>query len=681
MHDYKPPLSIFFVWHPADNDKVRPLVDHCSRMLQRDVSKPFSRAMNLPIFFKTTSKKGIPSDIDTASKHVLIFALVSTEVAADSGWTAYLAMLSKKNGARFIAVALDRNAYFLNSVLGEKNFIRLTDFGHQYKESLFFINISHEIYRYALNEHFSELALGKVNAIKLFLSHSKNDDWAVSLATELKNLIDNSAMQNFFDAMDIAPGYNFDSAITGDIKESTVIAIHSDTYSSRYWCQREIMCAKEWKRPIIAVDCLDDSEDRRFTYSANIPAIHVSAQCTHEKEHLLRVLSFALLETVRLNYNNLLLNAYKDCGWFDKDSIILTRPPEATDVLELIKEYKGKLTVRCNSLVYPEPSVYIEEHRLLNRLNVKTSTPLTFDTGHLAGISVGISISNPSDEELIEIGQDSRHLMQFSQDVARHLLARDCTLIYGGDLRPGGFTEYIFEEATILQDRTKRNDIHVTNYIAWPIYKSDTDELKMWKAKYRNVASMIEIPPPRDVAKLIPSHDSYLPPTNTENLFIWSRCLTEMRNKMINKCTARICVGGKHTAYKGIMPGVLQEIIIAIKKNKPIYLLGGYGGITSLICQMLKSGRIPEQLTYDWQIQHNAGYHDLLDYASKKGTQYSTDYAVLMKTIQEFGIDKLSKANGLSQADNLKLFSTPFVDEALHLILAGLKKVKRYLKT
>ena len=144
---------------------------------------------------------------------------------------------------------------------------------------------------------------------------------------------------------------------------------------------------------------------------------------------------------MRLNYNNLLLSAYKDCDWFDNDSIILPRPPEATDVLELIQEDGGNLTVRCNSLVYPEPSVYIEEHNLLKKLNVTASTPLTFDAGSLADISVGISISNPTDEELIEIGQDSRHLIQISQDVARHLLARNSTLVYGGDLRPSGFTE------------------------------------------------------------------------------------------------------------------------------------------------------------------------------------------------------------------------------------------------
>jgi len=673
MQDYKPPLSLYFVWHPADAAIAVPLVDHCSRMLQRDVTKPFSRAMNLPIFLRTTSHKAIPSDICATSKHVLIFAFVSTEVAADNEWTAYMEMLSRKKGIRFIAVAIDNNAYSLNSGLGGKNFIRLKNFEHPHQDSLFFINVSHEIYRYALNEHFSEIALGKDNAVKLFLSHSKRDDWAVALAIELKHIIDNSAMRNFFDAIDIAPGYNFDSEIVGHIKESTMVAIHSDSYSSRYWCQREMMCAKESKRPILAVDCLDDSEDRRFTYSTNIPAIHVMAKCVIEKKDILRILSFALLETVRLHYNNMLLNAYKDCDWFDKDTIILPRPPEATDVLEFIKEDRGNLTVSCNSFIYPEPTVYVEEHNILKKLNISASTPITFDARSLAGISTGISISNPTDEELIAIGQDSRHLIQLSQDIARHLLARNSILIYGGDLRPGGFTEFVFEEATIIQDRMKANKVCVYNYIAWPIYKNDTDDLKLWKAKYRNVASMVEIPPPSDVSNLIPSHESYLPPTNTENLFIWSRCLTEMRNKMINQCTVRICAGGKHSGYMGILPGVLQEIIIAIEMNKPIYLVGGFGGITTAVCQMLRSGEVAEQLTLDWQIQHNAGYNDLLDYATEKGFKYSANYDDIARIILEFGLDRLSESNGLTQADNLKLFDTPFADEAVHLILKGLK--------
>ena len=51
-------------------------------------------------------------------------------------------------------------------------------------------------------------------------------------------------MQRFFDANEISPGFKFDQEIENHIKNSTIIAIESDAYSSRYWCQREILSAK-----------------------------------------------------------------------------------------------------------------------------------------------------------------------------------------------------------------------------------------------------------------------------------------------------------------------------------------------------------------------------------------------------------------------------------------------------
>lgn len=677
MSDYKPPLSLYFVWHPADNAIVKPLFDFCFRMLQRDVEKPFSRSMNLPIFFKTSTTSEIPSIIIPSSKNVLIFTFLSLEVAADSKWTDYQKTLQNTDNARLIPIALDKNAIVLNDIFGGINFIRMFDYQSEYKEEYFFINVAHEIYRYALNKFFDPESLGKTNAIKLFLSHSKWDDWAVKITNDLKDIIDSSSMRSFFDAPDIAAGYKFCDEIEGHIKESTVIAIHSDSYSSRYWCQREIIYAKNMMRPIVAVDCLSAYEDRRFTYSTNIPAIHVGAKDIASKEILLKILSFALLETIRLNYNMLLLEAYKDCAWLANNTILIPRPPEAADVLGLIKEELGDYKVPCKCIVYPEPAVYTEEHHLFHKLKIKTTTPLNFDSDNFLGLSVGLSISAPPQEELTEIGQDSCHLKLLSQELAKHLLARKIKLIYGGDLRPDGFTKFIFEEAAILQDRLKTNAIRVDNYIAWPIYVNDTSEIKSWKAKYRVVASMIETSPPHDVLDLIPNRNSFLEPSNPNNKFVWARCLTEMRKEMIDKCTIRICAGGTHSKYKGIMPGVLEEIIFAIEMKKPIYLLGGFGGITSTICQLLKTKSKQTKITHEWQILNNAGYNDLISFANSRDTKYSVNYEVLAKTIAEYGLEQLSINNGLTQSDNLKLFETPFIDEAIYLILKGLKEFTR----
>jgi hypothetical protein len=327
---------------------------------------------------------------------------------------------------------------------------------------------------------------------------------------------------------------------------------------------------------------------------------------------------------------------------------------------------------KCKSIVYPEPPLYTEELNFLSRLGIKVSTPLTIDFCSLHGKSVGISISEPTDEELISIGQYNKHLVQLSQDIARHLLARKATLLYGGDLRQNGFTQFIFEEAQALKIRMQsQNSIHIKNYIAWPIYKNDATDAKIWKAEYKPIAEMVELPYPDDVKDLVPSEDYFLPPTNSQNLFVWSRCLTEMRKKMIKDSNARICAGGKHKGYKGRMPGVLEEIIIAIEMKCPLFLLGGFGGVTASVCKLIQNDMTPEELTQEWQIQNNAGYKELLDFCLSRDSKHLVDYNLIAETIKSSDL-----RNGLSKEENYKLFTTPFIDEALNLILKGLKSLQ-----
>jgi hypothetical protein len=643
MVSYTPPLSVFFVWHPADANTVQPMVKHCSSMLQRDINKPFSRAMNLPIFYRTTAKKGVPSNINIESENSILFIFLSKNIVGDGDWVEYIKKLPESDKIHIIPIALDNYAFNVGGRLQGKNFIRRYEYEELYKNYLIFISVAHEIYRLILNESFNIMRPGKYNALKIFLSHAKDGKQGIKLAKALKNFIDNSSMRNFFDATDIAPGYQFDNEIIDHIKESTIIAIHSDPYSSRYWCQREILCAKENHRPIVAVDCLEEFEDRRFPHAANIPGVHVNIEegTEPEKKDLLRIVSVALLETVRFYYAKI-TNNYNSIHCLKK------------------------------SVVYPEPPIYEEELAFFKNFGIEFFTPLLFNPINIHGKSIGISISDPSDEELIEIGHGSYHLIHLSQDLARHFLARGAILVYGGDLRENGFTDFIFKEAAALQARLRTDNIHLKNYLAWPIFKGNTIAMTEWKAKYRHIAAMEEIEPPSDVFDLIPDKNSFLPPLNTQNSYVWSRCLTEMRNTMINDCEVRICAGGKHSGYKGKIPGVLEEIVIALEKKKPLYLLGGFGGVTASICKSIQTQVMNNELTEAWQIQNNAGYMDLLSFMDSRGERYKVDY----KAIE----DKLKNAelnNGLSKDDNEKLFNTTFIDEAMHFIFKGLKVLYR----
>ena len=669
MNNYKPPLSVVFVWHPNDTEMVNPIIKHCYSLLSRDMNNPFSRSMNLPIYFRNfiDLNNGIPREINTASKKTIVFIFLSKEFS-DELWMAYITKLSNQNNIQLIPIAIEKSAINFSSLFKKINFIRAFDYNQEYINDYLFIAITHEIYRYTLNKDFDKNSTGKDNSIKLFLSHAKHNDNSVNLAKGLKEFIDNSTMSNFFDTVDIAPGYAFDDEIIKNIQESTVIAIHSDNYSSRYWCQREILCAKANDRPIIEVDILEEFEDRIFPFLSNVPSVHAQMADETEESSKLRILSSALLETVRFNYAEILLEEYKRVGMIDSDALIRSRPPDISDIEKILYYDDGKIKYKYKQIVYPEPPVYGEEISVIKTLGVETNTPITLESYNLREKNIGISISEPSDEELSEIGIRDVHINQLSQDIARHLLARNSTIIYGGDFRADGFTQIILDEALVLKSRLKTKEInHVKNYISWPIYNNKTDYTKEWITNYMDVADRIKVECSDDVYDLIPNKDDFLPPNNPENSYVWSRCLTKMRKKMVAVCDVRICAGGRQFGYKGIMPGVLEEIVIAIKMGRPLFLLGGFGGVTASVCKLIQTKEIPEELTLEWQKKASPNYEGLLDYTMKRNPEYLVDYENIAEILLEANMN-----NGLSTDDNYRLFNTTYVDEALYLIFKGL---------
>lgn len=642
-------LAVYFVWHPNDENEIKPIFKYCYEQLSKNIEKPFSRTINIPMFLRVNTVSDIPLNPYSKAKKTLVFIFL-TDNMTEKEWVSYLKTIALNKDITIIPIALCKNALNFSSILNNVNFIRAYELGSSYYTEKLFMNISHGIYTYLLNDNI---------ALKLFISHAKDGKSGELLAEKLKKYIDKSIMKNFFDATDIDHGARFENKIIENIKDSTMISIQSDIYSSRYWCQREIIAAKEHNRPIICVDTLDDIEDRKFPFSINMPCVHTHIKEDDEEKDILRILNTALIETIRYNYSNSVLSKY-----IKKGVEVLSKPPELHDIIKLINKNKDDIMLKNQHIIYPDPPVYSEEIAYLDKFGVKCSTPLTNLDLILKDTSIGISISEPSEKEMNEIGIYSNLLANLSQELARNLLLKQATIIYGGDLRKSGFTEFIFEEASNLQSKMQSEDIKVRNYIAWPIYNDDTQDVKYWKLKYIEIAEMIEVEMPDDIKQLISIGE------NNEN-YNRARSLTHMRYEMIKNSDFRICAGGKHSKYSGRMPGVLEEILIAINEKKPIFLLGGFGGVTSSVCNMIENGQVPEKLTKKWQLENQCGYEDILNHYSVKGSWTDFQYEEINSLITFESLN-----NGLSENDNLKLFNTQFIEEAMELIIKGIKNIQ-----
>ncbi len=665
---YKPPLAIHIIWHPSDNDTVGPLLEAASKYLSRDISRPFSRNLNIPIFLYSSSSPvivpgGYPKEL--AARNVM-FVFTSMNTRGHDSWNNYIRCLPSTGSLRIVPLALSREGlgHGEEGSLKSLNFIRAYEWPKLAISQHAILFMAHELYRHGFVE-IKESDKGKSSSIRIFLSHAKGGDTGRLHAESIKHFIDNTNMSPFFDTTEISPGFKFDSEIIKHIEESTVVAIGSDLYSSRYWCQREILCAKEKERPMIAVDCLEDYEDRIFPAAANIPCVHVSPQIPLSESDVLRVLTAAILETIRHHHALQSLQYYRSMEWIGRECALFSRPPEIRQLLALKKE--GRIKQIC----YPEPPIYSEEADWYQKLEIDVFTPLWSRSEDLSlrGYRVGISISDvPSDgfaENHLPISQSTR----LAQDLARHILARSGTLIYGGDLRKDGFTEFILNEAIALKNRLNTDEIHVENHLAWPIYAA-SKEMMAWRSNYRTIMKTVEYDIPDDIVSAV-DKDTYLPPSTPQNKYYWSRSLTAMRMYSIDSSHARVCAGGKLFGYNGKMPGVLEEILIAIDKKKPIYLLGAFGGVVSEVCKVLRGEPYPAPLTETWQTTHNVGYVDQQAIARAQGMH--ADYERVRNVLLGIDVSTLCKYAGLDEESYLRLMESPFVDECVHITKQGLK--------
>lgn len=432
-------------------------------------------------------------------------------------------------------------------------------------------------------------------AVQLFISHAKADLKGTDDAAKQihDHVVTNSTGKAFFDTTDLRPGESLDEQLDDAVRRGVFIAVRSDAYSSRVWCQRELLTAKLHGLPTLTVEVLRKGEQRSSPYGGNSPSMLWDGNPA-------RVVSRAMVEWLRAAYfSKEALRIVKVTG-LPSDVDIITRPPELLDLAQ------GPLhSVYAQLVMHPDPELSVIERQVLKaarpRLHVVTPTTvfrqllsrgdaLSPVTSPLEHFQVAMSLSDTPDVNG-PAGYTRHHVEDATVCLARTLISAGASIAYGGDFRKNGFTPLLAELIKAYKQTAASSAQFLHSYLAAPIHLEDApDDLPL------TVHHLVHSP---EVAR-----DAIMPAPSAAEPHPDALYYSDMRQVMAKHTSARIILGGNTAprtekdgpGYVGRYPGIVEEAWRTLEARKPLYVLGGFGGASALVAELLEGHTIPPQL-------------------------------------------------------------------------------------
>lgn len=366
----KPFLTIHVAWHPAfgeGREIARALFEHYRRNLYQNVAG----GSGIPVMYRSTAPTGatVPIDVDLESAETsAVILLIDKNWAGSAEWIEWGRRLSDAADALGLRafvfpVAIDPSGIEAGVVPEQAvRWDQWVGVEERVKQRRLFSALSYEFCR-MLRHYLERLARPSVSdddledflrRVQVFVSHSKHDDHGVKIAKEFRRFVQDGGYDAFFDVFDIPIGQRFDRVLLLKVRTGAVIAIHTDSYSSREWCRKEMIQAKLHDVPVVVADCIDDIDERGFPYMANVPIVRMDP---------------VKMDRIDVIVGRLIDEVLKDFLWrcrvkvFEAEAgtnvAFSPRPPE----LIILTALKDKTPAR-EVLVYPDPPIGAEELEL-----------------------------------------------------------------------------------------------------------------------------------------------------------------------------------------------------------------------------------------------------------------------------------------------------------------------------
>ncbi len=364
------PFLLHVVWHPGLSDGAA-IAERLREQFGGDRFQNLVGGAGVPVLFRNESEvaHGVPIPVPWDDADVVAtVVLVDHSLAGDAMWMDYLKELANQADAkglskRVFPVAMETGVLRIGLPLQAFRW-DTWDGDNAQRQQRLHRELTYQFSRMMRHHIGQELRNGSekpnrayLRKTQIFLSHSQRD--GAPVASSIRDWIHhNTALDSFMDVYDIPPGLSFEAVIDESIAMSVLVAIHTDSYSSREWCRREVILAKRRHLPMVVVDCLHSIDERAFPYLGNVPVIRMNP-CNRDR--IERVIGVLLDEV------------FKDYLWHcrtaglravDPGVLFLPRSPElfALATLSALGEDGTQ------NIVYPDPPLGVEEKDLFTAI-------------------------------------------------------------------------------------------------------------------------------------------------------------------------------------------------------------------------------------------------------------------------------------------------------------------------
>ena len=367
----RPLFALYVMWHPSFPGG-REIADRLRMHFGRNLYSAVGEELGVSVLERSEPVPGTPTplgiDWDDDAEFTAVVVLAESTLIDDIEWVNYvrdIAQTAQRRGlpAGFFPVTIDRRGLDLGIV---QQALRWDSWNTSDVDRVQRLtsDLTHEFCRMLRHrlDHFQrtdgrEAALERyLEQIRVFISHSKHNGDGELVGRSIRDWIHaHSPLDSFFDVYDIPPGLSFGDVLLHQIGAGAVLALHTDSYSSREWCRREVIEAKRRLMPMVVVDCVRDTDPRVMAYLGNVPVVRMDPGQT---DRIGTVASHLLDEVFR---NWLWLCRVGPYLTTSPGVVFTARPPE---LIALASGGEEPTSV----IVYPEPLLSADEERLFRQI-------------------------------------------------------------------------------------------------------------------------------------------------------------------------------------------------------------------------------------------------------------------------------------------------------------------------